>query len=187
MESFNKAQKALKEAQQIASSKQAAVSATQTKMDELLSTVESTSQLLQKCEVEAHDTASVVSDAEKKLEAARTALEVITEQEKQMYEKSMKKIQEIIEEDRKNFVEKGLSRKSFWRPTQFKPNIPMRTPLNFQSFVDRTMKLAVILHDGDQACYVPETKTSHALKCRTVNGNDAVVFLQFDPEWHGDW
>ncbi len=63
----------------------------------------------------------------------------------------------------------------------------MGKTLNLQSFVDRAILLDVILYDGDQACYVPETKTSHALKCRTVNGNDAVVFLQFDPEWHGDW
>jgi hypothetical protein len=76
--------------------------------------------------------------------------------------------------------------KCFWRTTQFDPRFPLGTPLNFPYFVDRTMKLAVILHDGDKACYVPYTKTSHALQCRTVNGNIAVVFLKTDPEWHGD-
>ncbi len=147
-------------------------------MEENQSEVESASKLLR-------DYQERVSDEEKKLQAAKNALEVINQQEKQLHEESMKKIQKIIDVDRKNFVEKGLSCKSFWRSTQFKPNIPMGKPLNFPSFVDRTMKLAVILHDGDQACYVPETKTSHALQCRTVNGNDAVVFLRFDPEWHG--
>jgi hypothetical protein len=56
-----------------------------------------------------------------------------------------------------------------------------------QSFVDRTKKLSVVIKDGDEICYVPETPTSYAIKCKSVNGNDVVAYIPHDPEWHGDW
>jgi len=77
-------------------------------------------------------------------------------------------------------------KKSFWRVPQLRPGLLLARNMCLQSFVDRTKKLSVVIEYGDEICYVPETPTSYAIKCKSVNGNDVVVYIPHVPEWHGN-
>jgi hypothetical protein len=185
MQKFKVTQGRLAEARKNEEKERVIVLATQQKLDVMKKTlaslqaeIEQTSQRLREEKEGVQRAATVVLEEEKNLAKARGDLDEIGKTEVDQATLSLEMIAKIILENPK---------KSFWRVPQLRPGLLLARNMCLQSFVDRTKKLYVVIEDGDEICYVPETPTSYAIKCKSVNGNYVVVYIPHDPEWHGNW